>query len=318
MKTKYFCPICQIRLIANGPQYSLEEIFKLWAPVQFSKNVKKHHLKQSPNTQMFSCPCCHLDIFYPQIIGTPDFYTEAYQLTKKKTKDIFTYSVDKWEFGEALKDLHKANNILEIGCGPGYFLKKAKKRVTKVFGTEYNMQAAKMAQRNGINILSDKELLKLKGTIDTIFVFHILEHTNNPVNFIKKIAPSLKPGGRISISLPNQDGPIKYIKPCITNMPPHHATRWKATTMQVLAEKLGFKIEKIAFEPLTMNNINYYSEHWVNYRFKNALERKIFYYLTAKFFKVFFKILELFNLKSTNLWHGQSFYVLMIQLKNNE
>lgn len=315
MNRKYFCPICKKRLIADGPQYLLEEIFKLWAPVQFSKKVKDQHLRQSPYTQMFTCPNCHLDIFYPQIIGTPDFYTEAYQLTKKKAKDTFTYSNDKWEFGEALKDLHKENNILEIGCGPGYFLKRAKKRASQVFGTEYNKEAAKMAQKNDINIVSDKELLRSKGKFDTIFAFHILEHTNDPVNFIKKMTASLKPNGRIGISLPNQDGPIKYIDPCVTNMPPHHASRWQATTMQVLAKKLGFKIEKIDFEPLTINNINYYSEYWVNYRFNNVLERKVFYYLVAKFFKVFFKILKIFNLKSTNLWQGQSFYVLMSSKK---
>jgi len=47
----------------------------------------------------------------------------------------------------------------------------------------------------------------------------------------------VKPGGLICISVPDQDGPIRFIEPCIMNMPPHHATRWRRPSFEALARE---------------------------------------------------------------------------------
>lgn len=304
-----YCPICKSILLKNGNPYSVKELFELWSPIQFSKEIVKEHLRQAEYTQLYSCPECKLEIFLPQIIGTSNFYLEL-----QKTSSGSYYVDEKWEFDEALKDVKNYNSIIEIGCGPGNFLEKVKPYVAQVCGTEYNEHALRIARSKGLKVfgIDDENAAQMKGQFDAVFSFHVLEHVAEPVAFIKELIFWIKPGGKIGISVPNQDGPIKYINPCIQNMPPHHATRWKLQTFEVLAAELGLKIERVAYEPLIARDYYYYSTYWVNHFFSDrSLPNRFLQFVVAQLFNLLFKILSMFNKKTFGLLKGQSIYLLM-------
>lgn len=309
MKKTHLCPICCTPLQESGPAYSLEELFALWEPIQFSKEVVNEHREQAEYTQMFSCAFCKLDTFLPQIVGTPNFYIEL----QKKYPGSY-YTDDKWDFEEALKDAKKVGSIIEIGCGPGAFLEKAKPYVKQVFGVEYNEQALNIARSKGLTVfgVDDVNPAEMKGQFDAAFSFHVLEHVTDPVGFIREMLTWVKPCGLIGLSVPNMDGPLKFISPCIQNMPPHHATRWKLKTFEMLAEKLGLKIERVVYEPLGRRNSEYYSYYWVRYFFSNkSLPVHISQFLAVRLFELIFRALEAFNKKYFGLLKGQSIYLLM-------
>jgi len=256
---------------------------------------------------MYSCPVCSLDIFLPKIIGTPEFYQELQGDAQQKY-----YEDDKWEFTELLKDTQQAGSLLEIGCGPGNFLEKAKTRISKVAGIEYNKDATLAARKKGLEVvdLTEENTLR-KASFDIVASFHVLEHVDDPVGFLQKMESWMKNTGRLVISVPNQDGPLRYINPCFMNMPPHHATRWHKKTFEVLAEKQGLKIDKIGYEPLLLVNHSYYSYYWVHAKIRGDS-------WTARFTKgVLNRGLTVFFVVLSKIWkyfpllRGQSMYVVM-------
>lgn len=306
------CPICASALICNGRKFSLDELLVLWKPVTFSSETIEEHKKQSDYTQLHVCPHCQLEIFLPQIIGTPSFYVELL-----RHESVYAYSEEKWDFDEALKDARKCGSVVEIGCGPGNFLAKIKPYVCNVVGTEYNEHALAIALSKGLEILSkdDGASERVTGKFDIAFSFHVLEHIPDPVEFVQEMLSWVKPGGKIGISVPNMDGPIRYIDPCVSNMPPHHATRWKLRTFEVLAKGLGLKLERVAFEPLGTKDQYYYSDIGINHLFPgNSWPMKVLRFFGRKGIQMFFKMLTVLGKDSTSLLRGQSIYVLLTKI----
>ena len=304
------CPICYGKLYAVGKKYSIEQLFKLWQPKKFSDPVMEEHRSQALDTRLYRCARCSFEVFLPQIIGTPTFYVEAYNLFEMQAKESFTYSESKWDFYEASRDISGCNSLLEVGCGPGYFLNMVRESVSKIYGVEYNEPAKVQARAKGFKVFSHFSEVDHVGGFDAVFCFHVLEHVKDPVAFMRDLFSWVKPGGTVGISVPNQAGPIKYIDPCIMNMPPHHATRWNKSSLTALALSLGVKIERFAFEPLLLENNSYYSHGWVNYVFSgNSIFSSILRKLISMILKVLFRFLSIIGFKYFNLLKGQSIYV---------
>ena len=260
---------------------------------------------------MFSCPTCELDIFLPPIIGSPQFYQEL----QKYEKSCY-YEETKWEFLESQKDIKNFKSLIEIGCGTGNYLDFIKKICPNSWGIEYNEEAIKVGKNKGLNIVSLKEEPRLKRDFfDGSVSFHVLEHVKEPLDFVINMAKWVKKDGKICISVPNQDGPLKYIEPCHMNMPPHHATRWRKKTFEVLVKRLNLKIEKIAYEPLLIYNHSYYSYYWVNSTILGESHLKLFMrYVLNRGLTFFFEVLKVFRIKYFPFLKGQSIYIIMSKL----
>ncbi|MBU3584088.1 class I SAM-dependent methyltransferase [Polynucleobacter sp. 15G-AUS-farblos] len=304
---KYNCPICGVKLNSSGPKYFLSDLLKLWGGVDFSEEVIDQHIEQSAFTQLFSCLSCGFEVFYPQIIGTSDFY-----LALLKNQDNLYYTNEKWDFTEGLKDLSAGQKIVELGCGPGHFLELAKKQGVNVLGVEYNPLALEVARKKDLAVIGIGENCCDKGTFDIAYSFHVLEHVQSPVEFIEEMFSWVKPGGRVAISVPNMDGPIKYIEPCISNMPPHHASRWRLSAFKALALNKNYHIERVVIEPLFLRDGYYYTE----YASKKIITKplalaKLFQFLFKNIFKLGFSFMKLIGCKSTRLLSGQSIYIVL-------
>jgi SAM-dependent methyltransferase len=302
------CPICQKYLQPISRVFTVEDLFTLWHPIRFSQTTFKEHCQQSAFTQLYACSLCNLNIFFPQIIGSPGFYQEL----QEGSGETY-YEEDKWDFHEALKDARGRQSIIEIGCGPGIFLAKARSTVAQVFGTEYNDIALRKARNKGLQVLGMNDSYEsYMGRFDAAFSFHVLEHVADPIAFIEEICSWIKPKGLIALSVPNQDGPIKYIDPCIMNMPPHHATRWSLRTFEILAQRMNLRIERVAYEPLLLQNHNYYSYYWTKHKFSGQTRFDyLISHLVSKLMYTCFETIRKGGLGYINFLKGQSMYIVM-------
>lgn len=307
------CPVCAATLSATETAYRVDELFDLWKPVTFSQETIEEHRRLASATRLFRCPQCALEIFLPRIIGTPAFYVEAYNLTGSQTASEFTYADDKWEFGQAAADAAGCRRVFEFGCGNGNFLSQLRPVVPEVAGLEYNPSAVDTARAKGLKVFTRADAPADYGSDwDAAFSFHVLEHVADPVAFVHQMAETVKAGGLVGISVPNQDGPIRYIDPCIMNMPPHHATRWHLPTFEALARRLGLTIRRVVREPLLLENHGYYSVHWV----RHALPGRSWFVSTIRFalsvsMRLFFGGLYRLGFRYFPLLKGQSIYLLM-------
>ncbi len=302
------CPVCGGPLAPEGGHYTVGELLDLWAPVRFSPETAEEHRRQAERTRLHACARCGLGIFLPPIIGSPRFYEELQAGSPGPY-----YADEKWEFGEALADVRATDVIVEVGCGPGRFLEKAAPRVRKAFGVEYNDRALEIARGKGLAVFrTDEDVAGAAGPADAVFAFHVLEHAADPVAFLAHLRARVRPNGRIGLSVPNMDGPVRFVEPCPSNMPPHHATRWKRKSLRRLAERLGLGIEKIACEPLTAPFHYYYSHYWAKKasRGRPALFRVLSAAVRASL-DAYVRAVAGIGAKPTALLKGQSIYVLM-------
>lgn len=108
----------------------------------------------------------------------------------------------------------KANDVLDVGCGAGYFGKYLKEsgRASSVYGIELIKTVAEHARLNlDAVICGDLDEIDLdlqlgaldKKKFDVIVFADVLEHTKNPWGILKKISENLKDDGLLIISLPN-------------------------------------------------------------------------------------------------------------------
>jgi len=291
-----------------GKVYPLDELLAGWHPAEFSQETMEDLRSQSDHTRLYECIPCAFGIYYPQIIGNSSFYREIEGGSPGEY-----YQALKWEFGEAVADAKSCNSILDVGCGAGDFLSKAREQVPDVVGVDFNESALSIARGRGIQAFPSLESIpSSRNRFDAVFTFHVLEHVQDPVVFLNRLVDLLAPSGKIGLSVPNMDGPVRFIDPCYMNMPPHHATRWTSKALKSLAEGAGLSVEKILFEPLSSRDRYYYVVHWVNkVSGGNRVLQKYLRRGCEIYFRALFGMLSAMGKNVTTLHAGQSVYVLL-------
>ena len=96
-------------------------------------------------------------------------------------------------------------NLLDVGCGTGDFLIKAKDHGWTVCGIEPNDKARAIANKKTNNAVFEiDELLQIKKqSFDVITLWHVLEHLPNLEHHIAVFKSLLKPHGKLIIAVPN-------------------------------------------------------------------------------------------------------------------
>lgn len=98
-----------------------------------------------------------------------------------------------------------SKNLLDVGCGTGDFLQKAKSNGWNVKGIEPNKKARDIsnAKING-QVFDATERLKLKqNSFDVITLWHVLEHLPKLDEQLESFKKLLKPNGVLIIAVPN-------------------------------------------------------------------------------------------------------------------
>jgi SAM-dependent methyltransferase len=297
-------------LVATSPTHLLDifQTAKLINDWKATFNIDiSSELSGIEEISLYRCQASRLDFF------TPASATGSDQLYRNLQKFDWFYMPEKWEFDEAIKDLVGCKRILEVGCGPGFFVEKATKKLkgSLVKGIELSEATVQKAFQKALPVerVDLQELVVRGETFDAVCSFQVLEHVNQPRDFLKAMIEVLVPGGRLILCVPNRDSFLRY-QYNLLDMPPHHMTRWNSFTFKYLEKLFPLKIVRISFEPLAQYHIfgyvEAYGQHW---RVKLPLMRR---FLSEPRLGQISGILE-----KSGLYHflrGQSLYVLFKKL----
>lgn len=93
-------------------------------------------------------------------------------------------------------------NILEVGCGTGYWLNKLKGNNHKLYGLDYSVGMLKKAAGidDLINASADSMPVK-NNSMDFVIVVNAIHHFKSPANFFASLYNLLKSKGQIAIIL---------------------------------------------------------------------------------------------------------------------
>ena len=127
-------------LVKEGKAVKIKEISVKKIINAYSKSFDIDVLKEQKIQKilLFECVASNYKFYYPlNLSGDSSFY--------EKLQNIDWYYMPwKWEHDFALKYINQSDNILEVGCGNGGFLKELIKRgYSHVYGIELNENAVK-------------------------------------------------------------------------------------------------------------------------------------------------------------------------------
>lgn len=149
--------------------------------------------------------------FYNEWLYTAHIHDEGNsQMHDVLTKQIVETYIDPLELP---KDAH----ILDLGCGPGYFLDNMKERgYTNVIGVTLSPGDKKTCEDKGHTVKGyDLSFLPQKDgyydeSVDFIFLRHALEHSPYPIFSLMEYNRVLKQGSKIYIEVPAPDSERKH------------------------------------------------------------------------------------------------------------
>jgi 2-polyprenyl-3-methyl-5-hydroxy-6-metoxy-1,4-benzoquinol methylase len=190
--------------------------------------------------------------------------SEYYQKVKPNFILKNENEIDYWNlvFDEKLDTIEKlvsskSKRILDIGSGPGFFLRRAKRRGWDVIGIEPSPLASDYANKQKINTIQkffhEVDINEI-GKFDAIHTFDVLEHVNDPITIIKKSYSLLKKGGVIVIEVPNDFNPLQklvqknlkkteyWITLSNNSKDIQHLNYFNFSSISDLIKRLGFKI----------------------------------------------------------------------------
>jgi SAM-dependent methyltransferase len=105
--------------------------------------------------------------------------------------------------------IEKKNNIgqlLDVGCGCGFFLKEAESRGWNVTGVDPSRESihyCKKLLNNGVIYQGTLNNMPKGKKYDVITMINVLDHSTEPWSEIERSRILLKPGGFLFIRLPN-------------------------------------------------------------------------------------------------------------------
>ena len=144
--------------------------------------------------------------------------------------------------------------ILDIGCGSGKFLLRARKAGWDTYGLEISDKAVETASGMGLKVKKVNgsfEKTDFPGSyFDCILMNHVLEHCHYPTKVLQECYRLLKGNGLLIVVVPNLDC---YDRKVFTyswgNLEvPRHLFHFNKITLLSLIERAGFITERIKYK----------------------------------------------------------------------
>ncbi len=176
--------------------------------------------------QLLECSNCKL-VFTTPFLDEKElgkYYTEEYEPYNARQSSLRGTKIGEFlrdaimspyllRFGRAewqTKPFGKGR-MFEIGCGSGYFLKRAESLGWNCWGIDFSPKAVEVTKKRvpGANVTQSSlselniEELNFKGSFDLVIMSHVLEHLPDPVLSLNKCYELLAPGGMLMLEIPN-------------------------------------------------------------------------------------------------------------------
>jgi len=156
-----------------------------------------------------------------------------------------------------LEPFRKINRLLDVGCGPGYFLEEASTLGWEPIGIEPSAAQVGFGAKQGLSVIWGRaeEIQSLvEGEFDVVTFWDVFEHLADPLTVALAVHSVLRPGGVVFMRLPDasilsiksslhvHERPpysvyIKYIFPWY---PDRHLYHYSPETLSNLMTRAGF------------------------------------------------------------------------------
>ncbi|HXK35915.1 MAG: Methyltransferase type 12 [Parcubacteria group bacterium GW2011_GWA1_47_10] len=224
------------------------------------------------NYQLFECKQCGLvspNIDLAKVDGQ-ELYDDPVCVADTKREVLDTYEYRKKTYApERLKYLlektglrPRSLRLLDIGCGPGYFLSHLKDQNIRAKGLELADFLIKICQAKGLQVEKADLDKEPDRAYNAITMFDVLEHIANPLPFMRNVHKKLRPGGYVLAYIPNIHSLAFHLMRDQQNtlQPFQHLCFYDPASLSHLAKKTGFKIHSLDYYGLDLMDYFYMKE----------------------------------------------------------
>jgi SAM-dependent methyltransferase len=195
------CPLCDDAdwsVFAEGYDYELRTCRNRWRFVR--------------------CHGCDLVRLHPRpalealgVIYPPHYYAYQYASQVHPLAARAKAWLDRRKMGGVLRHLGRTpSSYLDVGCGEGRYLRTLERAGVprdRLYGLELDRAIVDRLVGEGYRVacarVEDATLVE-PGSIDLITMFHVVEHVDDPLATVKKLAEWLAPGGLLALETPNR------------------------------------------------------------------------------------------------------------------
>jgi len=137
--------------------------------------------------------------------------------------------------------------VLDVGCGPGYFLEYLKEAGICGRGLEVSEACVAVCRERGLDVESGALGDEPDGAYTVVTLFDVLEHVGEPVAFMRTVRRKLRAGGYVLAFMPNLHSLAIYLMGAEHNMisPFHHRCFYDRRSLAFLADRSGFEIVRV-------------------------------------------------------------------------
>ena len=178
-------------------------------------------LFEEPPFSVVRCSTCGLVYVTPRL--SPDalleeIYDESYwKSDSPKVRGYADYSAERAFYERTFRIRAKfvrrfaapPGKVLDVGCAAGYYLSTAREDGWECAGVEPSRPIAETARKNlpGVEIFTGllEDAPFEKETFDLVTLWDVVEHTPDPVSFLRAAASMVKPGGILVLETQNVD-----------------------------------------------------------------------------------------------------------------
>jgi SAM-dependent methyltransferase len=202
--------------------------------------------------RLFACPACQVAFLFPQPNAQQlqSLYDEQYYGKDRKkfagAIEAAVTALTRLKWNRVRPWLGKDGRLLDVGCGRGTLVKLARAAGFEAYGLERHYPGAPPAPYVLYQDLADCGFPA--GHFQAVVLWHVLEHLPDPVATLQEIRRVLKPGGCLSVAVPNVGGAQALASGAhwFHLDLPRHFWHFSPPALEALLERSGFHITRRA------------------------------------------------------------------------
>jgi SAM-dependent methyltransferase len=166
-------------------------------------------------------------------------------------------------------DVLKKNNpqgawVLDVGCGNGVISRSLGAEGFNVYGIDISEKTIEKARALNIypnvkfEVISAEQLVANGERYDAVICSEVLEHLEDPLRLLGVLHQSIKPGGKLIVTVPNGNGPRELFvtRPTIA-LKKRNGWLWKF--IQKIKPALGYKGRTVQTDANDLTHLQFFT-----------------------------------------------------------
>ncbi|MFN2499550.1 MAG: class I SAM-dependent methyltransferase [Pyrinomonadaceae bacterium] len=208
-----------------------------------------------------------------------DFYLHFYQQMYARARDMNAYIEQQQAYGTKIYSVAPASLpshgwIFEVGCGAGGALKIFQERGYRVAGCDYSARLVAEARKNGIEHACHGTLAEIGKALggvraDLIYLHHVFEHLNEPLDFLLTSRQHLNEDGWLVLVVPDVSRIDGFANPdgdLLVFLHLAHKFNFSLEGMRRLCRRAGYEVTTLSPDPMIKTTASTMPELWLELR----------------------------------------------------